>query len=224
MLNPNELSALGLSLQVGLWCVLGSALPGVAVAWLLARREFPGKTAVDVMVHLPLVLPPVVTGYLLLLLLGRQGPLGGLLGGLAFTWQAAVLASAVVSFPLLVRAARLAFELVDPRLEEAAATLGAPPHKVWLGVTLPLASPGVLAGLVLCFARSLGEFGATITFAGNLAGETRTLPLALFTQSQIPGGDGPALRLLLISAGLAFVAMLGSELLARALRRRLGTG
>ncbi|MCC9001574.1 MAG: molybdate ABC transporter permease subunit, partial [Candidatus Competibacter sp.] len=187
----------------------------------------PGKAIVDGLVHLPLVLPPVVPGYLLLLLLGRQGPVGRWLYEtwditLAFTWQGAVIASALMAFPLMVRAVRLAVTLVEPRLEEAARTLGAGPLRVWLTVTVPLSLPGILTGLVLAFARSLGEFGATVTFVGNVAGETRTLPLAIYTYTQIPGGDGPALRLVIISILLALAALWVSELGARRVERMLG--
>lgn len=222
-LTLEEWDAIALSLRVSLVAVAGMLVPGVALGWLLARKRFWGRTVVDAVVHLPLVLPPVVTGYLLLLLFGRRGLLGEPLGlEIAFTWKAAALASAVVAFPLMVRAVRLSMELVDARYEEAAATLGAPPWRVWTTVTLPLALPGVLTGAVLAFARSLGEFGATITFAGNLVGETRTLPLALFTYTEVPGGQGPALRLMLISLVLSLLALLASELLARRARRLLG--
>lgn len=224
--TPEELSALWLSLKVSVWCVALIAVPGLVTGWLLARVRFPGKALVDGLVHLPLVLPPVVPGYLLLLLLGRNGPVGRWLDAswgvtLAFTWQGAVVASAVMAFPLMVRAVRLAMALVDPRLEDAARTLGAGPLRVWLTVTVPLALPGVLAGLVLAFARSLGEFGATVTFAGNVAGETRTLPLAIYTYTQMPGGDGPALRLVVISILLALAALWASEWGARRAERRL---
>lgn len=203
------------------------AIPGVVTGWLLARLRFPGKAIVDGLVHLPLVLPPVVPGYLLLLLLGRQGPVGRWLYEtwditLAFTWQGAVIASALMAFPLMVRAVRLAVTLVEPRLEEAARTLGAGPLRVWLTVTVPLSLPGILTGLVLAFARSLGEFGATVTFVGNVAGETRTLPLAIYTYTQIPGGDDPALRLVIISILLALAALWVSELGARRVERLLG--
>lgn len=224
--TPEELSALWLSLKVSVWCVALIAVPGLVTGWLLARVRFPGKALVDGLVHLPLVLPPVVPGYLLLLLLGRNGPLGRWLDEtwgvtFAFTWQGAVIASALMAFPLMVRAVRLAMALVDPRLEDAARTLGAGPLRVWLTVTVPLALPGVLAGLVLAFARSLGEFGATVTFAGNVAGETRTLPLAIYTYTQMPGGDGPALRLVVISILLALAALWASEWGARRAERRL---
>lgn len=225
--TPEELTALWLSLKIGLWCTALIAIPGVVTGWLLARLRFPGKAVVDGLVHLPLVLPPVVPGYLLLLLLGRQGPVGRWLYEtwgitLAFTWQGAVIASALMAFPLMVRAVRLAVTLVEPRLEEAARTLGAGPLRVWLTVTVPLSLPGILTGLVLAFARSLGEFGATVTFVGNVAGETRTLPLAIYTYTQIPGGDGPALRLVIISILLALAALWVSELGARRVERMLG--
>ncbi len=225
--TPEELTALWLSLKIGLWCTALIAMPGIVTGWLLARIRFPGKAIVDGLVHLPLVLPPVVPGYLLLLLLGRQGPLGRWLYEtwgitLAFTWQGAVVASALMAFPLMVRAVRLAVTLVDPRLEEAARTLGAGPLRVWLTVTVPLSLPGILTGLVLAFARSLGEFGATVTFVGNVAGETRTLPLAIYTYTQIPGGDGPALRLVILSILLALVALWLSELSARRVESILG--
>lgn len=225
--TPEELTALWLSLKIGLWCTALIAIPGVVTGWLLARLRFPGKAVVDGLVHLPLVLPPVVPGYLLLLLLGRQGPVGRWLYEtwgitLAFTWQGAVIASALMAFPLMVRAVRLAVTLVEPRLEEAARTLGAGPLRVWLTVTVPLSLPGILTGLVLAFARSLGEFGATVTFVGNVAGETRTLPLAIYTYTQIPGGDDPALRLVIISILLALAALWVSELGARRVERMLG--
>jgi len=226
--TPEELTALWLSLKIGLWCTALIAVPGIVTGWLLARVRFPGKAIVDGLVHLPLVLPPVVPGYLLLLVLGRQGSLGRWLYenwgiALAFTWQGAVVASALMAFPLMVRAVRLAVTLVEPRLEEAARTLGAGPLRVWLTVTVPLSLPGILTGLVLAFARSLGEFGATVTFVGNAAGETRTLPLAIYTYTQIPGGDGPALRLVVISILLALAALWLSELGARRVERMLGS-
>ena len=226
-LSDAEWSALRLSVIVATWAVLLSAGPGVLCGWLLARRRFWGKSILDAMVHLPLVLPPVVTGYVLLRLLGRQGVVGSWLSStfgweIAFTRSAAVVASAVMGFPLLVRAVRLGIELVDQRLEQAARTLGAGPWRVALTVTLPLALPGIMTGLVLAFARSLGEFGATITFASNIEGETRTLPLALFTFTQSPGGDGPATRLVVISIILSLGALMFSEILARRVSARLG--
>ena len=225
-LTPLEAEALLLSLRVAGWAVLASLPAGVAVAWLLARRRFPGHALLNGLVHLPLVLPPVVVGFALLLLLGKRGPLGAWLDAwfgiaLGFTWQGAAVASAVVSFPLMVRAIRLSFEAMDRRLEPAARTLGAPPAWVFATVSLPLVAPGVLAGAILAFARCLGEFGATITFVSNIPGETRTLPLALYTYTQVPGGMDGALRLMAIAIVIAFAALLGSELLARALRRRL---
>ena len=226
MLSPLETEALLLSLRVSLWSVAASLPFGLLVAWLLARREFPGKNLVNGLVHLPLVLPPVVVGYFLLVLLGRQGPLGRLLHEelgitIAFTWQGAALAAAVMAFPLMVRAMRLSLEAVDRRLEAAARTLGASSWDVTLSVTLPLMAPGILAGAILAFARSLGEFGATITFVSNIPGETRTLPLALFSEVQRPGGEAAALRLAALSVLLAFAALAASEVLARRLRRRI---
>ena len=225
-LTPLEVEAIRLSLRVAGWAVLVSLPPGIAVAWLLARYRFPGHALLNGLVHLPLVLPPVVVGFVLLLLLGRQGPLGAWLDDwfgitLAFTWQGAAVASAVVSFPLMVRAIRLSIEGMDRRLETAARTLGAPPLWVFASISLPLMAPGVLTGTILAFARCLGEFGATITFVSNIPGETRTLPLALYTYTQVPGGLDGAFRLMVIAIVIAFAALVGSELLARALRRRL---
>ncbi|MEE8535763.1 MAG: molybdate ABC transporter permease subunit [Kiloniellales bacterium] len=221
-----ESEALGLSLRVATWSVVTSLPAGLLVAWLLARREFIGKTALNGLVHLPLVLPPVVVGYLLLVLLGRNGPLGRwlfeVLGvSLPFTWQGAALAAAVMAFPLMVRAMRLSLEAVDRRLEAAARTLGASPMAVFLTVTLPLMAPGILVGALLAFARSLGEFGATITFAANIPGETRTLPLALYGAIQTPGGEAQALRLAGISVLLSLVALAASDVVARRLRDRI---
>ena len=226
-LTPLEREALGLSLTVSFWSVLASLPFGLATAWLLARREFFGKALLDVVVHLPLVVPPVVVGYLLLLLFGRRGPLGAWLYetfGLtvAFTWKGAALAAAVMAFPLMVRAMRLSLETVDRRLEAAARTLGAGRFEVFVTVTLPLMSPGILAGAILAFARSLGEFGATITFVSNIPGETRTLPLALFSLTQTPGGESGALRLTMIAVVLALAALAASEILARRIRRSIG--
>ena len=226
-LTPLEREALGLSLTVAFWSVLASLPFGLATAWLLARREFFGKALLDVLVHLPLVVPPVVVGYLLLLLFGRRGPLGAWLYetfGLtvAFTWKGAALAAAVMAFPLMVRAMRLSLEAVDRRLEAAARTLGARRFEVFVTVTLPLMSPGILAGAILAFARSLGEFGATITFVSNIPGETRTLPLALFSLTQTPDGETGALRLTMIAVVLALAALAASEFLARRIRRGIG--
>jgi molybdate transport system permease protein len=227
LLSPAEGEVLLLSLRVSLVSVAAMVVPGVACAWLLARKRFWGRTALDVLVHLPLVLPPVVVGYLLLIALGRNGwigrPLHEWLGlELAFTWKGAALASAVMGFPLLVRAARLSIGAVDPKIEQAAATLGAGPWRIFATVTLPLALPGVAAGVVLAFARSLGEFGATITFAGNIAGQTRTLPVAIFTSSQVPGGDAEAIRLIVVSLVVSAVALGAAELLARRVAARQG--
>lgn len=216
-----------LSLKVAASCLLVVSVPALALGWLLARRQFPGRALVDGLVHLPLVLPPVVPGYLLLVVLGQQGVVGGWLYqtfgiALAFNWKGAVVASAVMGLPLMVRAVRLSIELIDIRYEQAAATLGASPWRVFTHVTLPLAWPGVLTGMVLAFTRSLGEFGATITFVGNIAGETQTLPLAIYSATQQPGGDGPALRLVCLSLGLALAALLACDVFERRARRRFG--
>jgi molybdate transport system permease protein len=226
-LTPEEISALWLSIKVGLWCTLIIAGPGVLMGWLLARTRFTGKALIDGLIHLPLVLPPVVPGYILLLLLGKQGVIGKWLYEvwgitLVFTWKGAVIASALMAFPLMVRAVSLSMSLVEPRLEAAARTLGAGPLRVFLTITLPLAMPGIMTGLILAFARSLGEFGATVTFVGNVAGETRTLPLAIYTYTQIPGADGTALRLVVLSLLLALGALLVSEIAARRVGRLLG--
>ena len=225
--SPEEIQAILLSVKVALWCTVVGLPPAVVLGWLLARKSFPGKSVVDGVVHLPLVMPPVATGYLLLVLLGTEGFLGRWLHEalgikIAFTWQAAVLASAVVSFPLAVRAVRIAMEMADPRLEQAAKTLGAGPLRTFFLVTLPLALPGIISGGILAFARSLGEFGATIMFAGNIASETRTLPLAVYSYTQQRGGEGPALRLVIISVLVSFAALAASELLARRARARMG--
>jgi molybdate transport system permease protein len=226
-LSAAELEALKLSLRVSLWCVAFSLPAGILVAWVLARLDFPGRALLDGIVHLPLVLPPVVVGYGLLLLLGQQGPVGSWLYDtfgitVAFTWKGAVVASAVMGFPLMVRAIRLSIEAVDPGLEAAARTLGAGPINTFMTITLPLAWPGILTGMVLAFARSLGEFGATITFVSNIPGETRTLPLALFGLTQVPGSEVAALRLVVISIVLAFAALIASEVTARRIRKRMG--
>ncbi len=219
-LTPLEAEALRLSLWVSGWAVAGSLPLGIAIAWLLARRNFPGKTLLDGVIHLPLVLPPVVVGYLLLVFLGRKGILGAplykALGiSFAFNWKGAAVASAVVAFPLLVRAIRLSIEAVDQGLEAAARTLGAGPVRVFFTITIPLVAPGILTGIILAFARSLSEFGATITFVSNIPGQTRTLPLALYTLTQVPGGDAGALRLCVISVIVALLALMASEILAR---------
>ena len=219
-LTPAEAEALLLSLKVAFWSVAASLPVGVALAWLLARRDFPGKSLFDALIHLPLVLPPVVVGYFLLLLFGRRGfigaPLDEYLGiSFAFRWTGAALACAVMGLPLLVRAVRQGFDAVDPGLEAAAATLGASPAWVFATVTLPLVLPGLLTGMLLAFARSLGEFGATITFVSNIPGETQTLPLAIYTFTQVPGGDAQAMRLCILSILLSLVALMASELLLR---------
>lgn len=222
-----EIEALKLSLEIALAAV-GCSLPlAIVIAWVLARRDFPGKSILDGIVHLPLILPPVVVGYMLLVTLGRNGVIGRFLYEsfgitIAFTWKGAAVAAAVMAFPLMVRAIRLSLEAVDGGLEQAARTLGAGPLRVFATVTLPLASPGILTGAILGFARSLGEFGATITFVSNIPGETRTLPIALYTLTQIPGGEAGAFRLVVISVVVAFAALLASEMLARRLKSRLG--
>ena len=226
-LGPDEWNAVRLSLKVASWATLASLPAGVAVALLLARVEFWGKSVVNGLVHLPLVLPPVVTGYLLLLAFGRRGPAGAFLAehfGIVFSfrWTGAALACAVMGFPLMVRAIRLSIEAVDRRLEAAASTLGAAPVLVFLTVTLPLALPGVIAGMILTFARAMGEFGATITFVSNIPGETQTLPSAIYTFTQVPGGESGAMRLTLISIAISMAALVASEALARRVGNRLG--
>jgi molybdate transport system permease protein len=225
-LTDAEWEAIRLSLQVAIVGVAGSLPFGIAIAWLLARCNFPGKSLVDGIVHIPLVVPPVVVGYGLLVLFGRRGPVGAWLYEhfditLIFTWKGAALASAVMGFPLLVRATRLSIEAVDRKLEAAARTLGAGPFDVFASVTMPLALPGLLAGIVLAFARGLGEFGATIIFVGNIPGETRTIPIAIYTLTQDPEGDLAALRLSVISVILALIALMFSEILARRIDRRI---
>ena len=219
-LSAEEWTAVRLSLLVAVTAMAASLPLGVAVAWLLARGRFWGKSLLDVAVHLPLILPPVVTGYLLLILFGKKGPIGSFLDQtfgivLAFRWTGAALACAVMGFPLMVRAIRLSIEAVDTRLESAAGTLGANPFWVFLTITLPLCLPGVIAGAILAFAKSMGEFGATITFVSNIPGETQTLPSAIYTFTQVPGGDAGAMRLTLISVAISMGALLVSELLAR---------
>jgi molybdate transport system permease protein len=225
--TPFEVEAILLSLRVSVWCVVLCLPFGILAGWVLARRDFLGKHLLNGLVHLPLVVPPVAVGYVLLLLFGMRGPLGRFLHDafgltIAFTWKGAALASAVMAFPLMVRAIRLSVEAVDRGLEAAARTLGAGPLRVFLTVTLPLTMPGILTGAILTFTRSLGEFGATITFVSNIPGETRTLPLALYTLSQTPDGEAGALRLVVISILLAMAALIASELLARRLSQRLG--
>lgn len=218
--------AVWLSVQVSFWATVLSLPLGIWVAHLLARGRFFGRQVLNGLVHLPLILPPVVTGYLLLLTFGRQGPVGRVLEDwfgivLAFRWTGAVLAAAVMAFPLMVRAIRLAIEAVDPKLEAAAATLGASRWQVFATVTLPLALPGVIAGAVLAFAKAMGEFGATITFVANIPGQTQTLPSAIYAFLQVPGGDGAALRLVVVSVLVAMGALVASELLARRVQARV---
>lgn len=226
-LTPLEVEALLLSLRVAFWSVVLNLPLGIAAAWLLSRHEFLGKHLLNGLIHLPLVVPPVAVGYILLLLLGRRGPLGAFLHDtfgitVAFTWKGAAIASAVMAFPLLVRAIRLSLEGIDRGLEAAARTLGAGRARVFITITLPLIAPGIITGAILAFARSLGEFGATITFVSNIPGETRTLPLALYTLSQTPGGEPGAFRLMVISFLIAMIALVASEILARRLSKRLG--
>jgi molybdate transport system permease protein len=226
--SPAELVAIRLSLRVAFWAMLCSLPAGIAVGLLLSRGRFWGRSLLNVLVHLPLVLPPVVTGYVLLLLFGRRGPLGRLLAEylgivFAFRWTGAALACAVMGFPLMVRSIRLSLDAVDRRLEDAAGTLGANVFWVFLTVTLPLSLPGILAGMILSFARALGEFGATITFVSNIPGETQTLPTLIYALTQAPGGDIAALRLTFVSILISTAALLASEgLIERATRRALG--
>lgn len=225
-LSPLEAEALRLSLWVSSWAVLGSLPLGVLTAWLLARWRFPGKVLVDGVIHLPLVLPPVVTGYLLLVLLGRKGVLGEWLYEtlgitVAFNWKGAAVAAAVMSFPLMVRAVRLSIEGVDQGLESAARTLGAGPLRVFFTITLPLVLPGVFTGVILAFARSLGEFGATITFVSNIPGQTQTLPLALYTLTQVPDGEAGAMRLCIVAIAVAMVTLVASEVIGKRVERRM---
>ena len=225
-LTPLETEALVLSLRVSIWAVLASLPLGVGIAWVLARLRFPGKLFVDGLIHLPLVLPPVVTGYLLLVALGRRGVIGGWLHDVlgvsfAFDWKGAAVAAAVVSFPLMVRAVRLSIEGVDRGLEAAARTLGAGPFRVFFTVTLPLILPGIFTGAILAFARSLGEFGATITFVSNIPGQTQTLPLALYNLTQVPGGEAAAFRLCVVSVAVAMAALIASDVVAKRVERRM---
>ena len=224
--SPDEITAIHLSLKVAFWAMAASLPVGILVAVVLARTEFWGKSLLNGLVHLPLILPPVVTGYVLLILFGRRAPIGSFLEQafgivFAFRWTGAALASAVMGFPLMVRAIRLSIEMVDRRLEDAAGTLGASLPWVFLTITLPLILPGVLAGMILSFAKALGEFGATITFVSNIPGETQTLPTAIYTLTQVPGGDVGALRLTLVAVAISLVALLASELLARQVTRRV---
>lgn len=227
-LSPEEWTAVRLSLRVATVAMLASLPIGIAVAYLLARGRFPGKSLLDAIVFLPLILPPVVTGYLLLLSFGRRGPIGAFLDqhfGIVFSfrWTGAALACAVMGFPLLVRSIRLSIEAVDRKLEQAAGTLGANPLWVFLLVTLPLTLPGIIAGMILCFAKAMGEFGATITFVSNIPGETQTLPTAIYTFTQIPGGEAGAMRLTLVSIVISMAAVVVSEMLARRVSGRMLT-
>ena len=226
--SPEELTAIRLSLRVAFWAMLGSLPVGIAVALLLSRGQFWGKSLLNVIVHLPLVIPPVVTGYILLLLFGRRGLIGEFLADrmgivFAFRWTGAALACAVMGFPLLVRSIRLSLDAIDRRLEDAAGTLGANAMWIFVTITLPLILPGILAGMILSFARALGEFGATITFVSNIPGETQTLPTAIYMLIQVPGGDLAALRLTLVSIAISMLALFASEaLIERATRRVQG--
>lgn len=226
-LSEYEISALLLSLKISTVAVLFSLPPGIGLAWLLARYQFPGKNLLDGLIHLPLVLPPVVIGYLLLVAMGRQGIIGSALydwfgWSVSFSWRGAALAAAIVAFPLLVRAIRLSLETVDIKLEQAARTLGASRFRVFMTITLPLTLPGLLAGAVLAFARCLGEFGATITFVSNIPDETRTLPLAMYSFIETPGAEAEAARLCVIAIAVALLSLLLSEWLTRLTRRRMG--
>ncbi len=225
-LSPLEQEALALSFRVAVWAALVSLPLAVAMAWLLARKEFWGKLIVDGLVHLPLVIPPVVVGYVLLVVLGRNGIIGGWLYdtlgvSFAFNWKGAAVAAGVMGFPLFVRSVRLSIEAIDARLETAARTLGASAWKTFLTISLPLMAPGILAGLVLSFARALSEFGATITFVANIPGQTRTLPIAIYSVLQTPGGEAAALRMVILSTGLAIVALAASEFMVRRIRTRV---
>ena len=225
-LSPDEWNAVLLSLRVSFWAVLVSLPLGLLVAHALARWEFPGKQVLNGIVHLPLILPPVVTGYLLLITFGRKGSVGPYLDQwfgivFAFRWTGAALAAAVMAFPLMVRAMRLAIEAVDPKLEQAGATLGASKPWVWLTVTLPMILPGVIAGAILAFAKAMGEFGATITFVSNIPGQTRTLPSAIYSFMQVPGGEAQAARLVWVAIIIAMAALLLSEWVSRVVARRI---
>ncbi len=227
MLTELEITALALSLKVALVASIGILPIGIALAWLLAKKEFYGKSLIDGLIHLPLVLPPVVIGYVLLILFGKQGPLGKWLEqylGLdfSFSWRGAALASAVVALPLMVRAIRLSILSVDSKLEDAAMTLGANPWRVFQRVTLPLIMPGVISGFVLAFARSLGEFGATITFVSNIPGETQTIPLAMFSFLETPGAEFEAMRLCILAVVIALISLFISEWMSRRSQQKLG--
>lgn len=224
-LSPEEWQAVALSLRVAFWATLASLPFGVLTAYALARWRFPGRQLLNGLVHLPLILPPVATGYLLLLAFGTRGPLGSLLEDVgivfAFRWTGAALAAAVMAFPLMVRAIRLSIEAVDPKLEQASATLGASGPWVFATVTLPLVLPGIVAGIILAFAKAMGEFGATITFVSNIPGQTQTLPTAIYTFLQVPDGEASALRLVVIAVVVSMAALLLSEFVARRVARRV---
>ena len=225
-LSPAEWQAVSLSLRVAFWATVLSLPIGIFTAYALARWSFVGKQVLNGIVHLPLVLPPVVTGYLLLLTFGRRGPVGEFLEQtfgiiVAFRWTGAVLAAAIMAFPLMVRAIRLSIEAVDPKLEEAASTLGASRVWVFMTVTLPLILPGILAGSILAFAKAMGEFGATITFVSNIPGQTQTLPSAIYAFLQVPGGEASALRLVIIAVVIAMGALLLSEVVSKRIAARV---
>jgi len=226
MLSPAEWQAVLLSVQVSFWATLVSLPLGIVTAYALARWSFPGRQLLNGIVHLPLILPPVVTGYLLLITFAPKAPLGGFLADIgivfAFRWTGAALAAAIMAFPLMVRAIRLSIEAVDVKLEQASATLGASPLWVFVTVTLPLILPGVLAGSILAFAKAMGEFGATITFVSNIPGQTQTLPTAIYAFLQVPGGENSALRLVIVSVIVSMGALLLSEMLSRRVAKRVG--
>lgn len=226
-ITPAELQAIELSIKVAAYCALIITIPAIAIAWVLARKDFVGKSLLDGLVHIPMILPPVVPGFLLLTLFGKQGWLGAMLHqhlgiSLAFTWLGAVLASAIMAFPLMVRSVRLSFSQIDQGLEQAASTLGASPSKTFMSISLPLALPGLLTGFILAFSRSLGEFGATITFVGNIEGETRTLPLAIYSYTQMPGGELIAMRLVILCVLISLLALVASNLCERWMLKRVG--
>lgn len=224
-LGPEEWQAVALSLRVSLWAMLVSLPLGILTAYALARWRFPGKQIVNGLVHLPLILPPVVTGYILLLVFGARGPVGSALNTIgitvAFHWTGAALAAGIMAFPLMVRAIRLSIEAVDPRLEQAAATLGAPRLWVFFTVTLPMILPGIITGAILAFAKAMGEFGATITFVSNIPGQTRTIPSAIYAFLQVPGKEDAALRLVAVSVAVAMAALLLSEAVSTRVARRV---
>jgi len=227
-LSPEELTAIRLSLRIAVTATLASLPIGIFAAYALARWRFPGKMLIDGLIHLPLVLPPVVTGYILLMLFGRRGPLGAPLADylgivLSFRWTGAALACGVMGFPLMVRPIRLSIESIDRRVENAAGTLGANGPWTFVLVTLPLAFPGLLVGSILCFAKALGEFGATITFVSNIPGQTQTISSAIYTYTQVPSGDGGASRLTLVSIGIALAALVLSEIVQRSANKRMAS-